>query len=290
MQSTREIKQRIRGVTNIQQITRAMEMVAASRLRKAEARVLASRPYNDKMAGLMNYLAATSVGKSHHLLKPRDVKIVRVLLVTSDKGLCGAYNTNIILNTVRFMRQNRDKDLRLVLVGKKGQNFFRRRKYNIEKNIPDNVEKIGEEQITELARQFIEDYEAGKCDQIQIFFTKFVTIMRGQPTSLQLLPMETVASEETTKLASTTDYIFEPSPEEIFSELFPKYVESTIRCAIFESLASEFAARRVAMISASENAEEMISELTRTYNRARQEAITRELLEIISGSEALVRR
>ncbi|MEE9199935.1 MAG: FoF1 ATP synthase subunit gamma, partial [Candidatus Brocadiales bacterium] len=111
-----------------------------------------------------------------------------------------------------------------------------------------------------------------------------------QPTSLQLLPMETVASEETTKLASTTDYIFEPSPEEIFSELFPKYVESTIRCAIFESLASEFAARRVAMISASENAEEMISELTRTYNRARQEAITSELLEIISGSEALVRR
>ncbi|MCB7129347.1 MAG: ATP synthase F1 subunit gamma, partial [Candidatus Brocadiales bacterium] len=228
--------------------------------------------------------------RSHHLLKPRDVKTIKVLLVTSDKGLCGAYNTNIIQHAVRFSRQNRDKDVRLVLIGKKGQNFFRRRQYNIEKNIPGNVEKISEEQISELAGQFIEEYEAGKCDQIQIFFTKFVTIMRGRPTSLQLLPVETVASEETIKVASTTDYIFEPLPEEILSKLFPKYVESILRCAIFESLASEFGARRVAMISASENAEEMIDELSRSYNRARQEAITRELLEIVSGSEALAHR
>ncbi len=290
MQGTREIKQRIRGITNIQQITRAMEMVAASRLRKAEARIVASRPYNDKMVTLINYLAATFVGRSHHLLRPRDVKTIKVLLVTSDKGLCGAYNTNIIQHAVRFSRENRDKDVRLVLIGKKGQNFFRRRQYNIEENIPGNVEKISEEQINELAGQLIEEYEAGKCDQIQIFFTKFITIMRGRPTSLQLLPVETVASEETIKVASTTDYIFEPLPEEIFSKLFPKYVESILRCAILESLASEFGARRVAMISASENAEEMIDELSRSYNRARQEAITRELLEIVSGSEALARR
>lgn len=290
MQGTREIKQRIRGVTNIQQITRATEMVAASRLRKAEARIVAARPYNEKMTGLLNYLAATTVGKTHHLLKPREIKVIKVVLITADKGLCGAYNANIILHALRFIRQNRDKDVRLILIGKKCQNYFRRRRYNIEKNILDDVEKIGEELITELAGQFIADYEAGTCDQVQIFFTKFVTIMRGQPTSIKLLPVETVASEEIRKIAATTDYIFEPSAEDIFSKLFPKYVESSIRCAVFESLASEFAARRVAMISASENAEEMIEELTRSYNRARQEAITKELLEIVSGAEALARR
>ncbi|MFQ5957569.1 MAG: ATP synthase F1 subunit gamma [Candidatus Brocadiales bacterium] len=290
MLSTREIKQRIRGVTNIQQITRAMEMVAASRLRKAEARIIAARPYNEKMTSLLKYLATTTVGKTHPLLKPRDIKVIKVLLVTSDKGLCGAYNTNIIQHTLRFIRQNSDKDIRLILVGKKAKIFFARRKYNIEQNIPDDVEKLGEERIMEFAGQFIADFESGACDQVQLFFTKFVTIMRGQPTGIKLLPVETMATEEEIKLASQTDYIFEPSAEEIFSKLFPRYVESSIRCALWESLASEFAARRVAMISASENAEEVISELVRSYNRARQEAITKELLEIVSGAEALERK
>jgi F-type H+-transporting ATPase subunit gamma len=267
-----------------------MEMVAASRLRKAEARVIASRPYNEKITGLLNYLATTTVGQTHHLLKPRDTKVIKVLLITSDKGLCGSYNTNIIQHAVRFVRQNSDKDIRLTLIGKKAKTFFRRRKFNIETNVPHDVEKIGEEQIKELASQFIADYESGACDQVQIFFTRFVTIMRGAPTSLKLLPVETEADEETKRVASMTDYIFEPSAEELFSGLFPKYVESAIRCAIYEALAAEFAARRVAMISASENAAEMIDELTRSFNRARQEAITRELLEIVSGAEALMTR
>ncbi len=290
MLSTREIKERTRGVTNIQKITRAMEMVAASRLRRAEARVIASRPYNEKITGLLNYLATTTVGQTHHLLKPRDIKVIKVLLITSDKGLCGSYNTNIIQHAIRFVRQNSDKDIRLTLIGKKAKTFFRRRNFNIETNVPHDVEKIGEEQIKELASQFIADYESGACDQVQIFFTRFVTIMRGAPTSLKLLPVETEADEETKRVASMTDYIFEPSAEELFSGLFPKYVESAIRCAIYEALAAEFAARRVAMISASENAAEMIDELTRSFNRARQEAITRELLEIVSGAEALITR
>ncbi len=290
MLSTREIKERIRGVTNIQKITRAMEMVAASRLRRAEARLIAARPYNEKITGLLNYLATTTVGQTHPLLKPKDIKVIKVLLVTSDKGLCGSYNTNIIQHAVRFVRQNSDKDVRLTLIGKKAKTFFRRRKFNIETNVPHDVEKIGEEEIKELAGQFIADYEAGTCDQVQIFFTRFVTIMRGAPTSLKLLPVETEADEETKKIASMTDYIFEPSAEELFSGLFPKYVESAIRCAIYEALAAEFAARRVAMISASENAKEMIDELTRSFNRARQEAITKELLEIVSGAEALTTR
>ena len=290
MLSTREIKERTRGVTNIQKITRAMEMVAASRLRRAEARVIASRPYNEKITGLLNYLATTTVGQTHHLLKPRDTKVIKVLLITSDKGLCGSYNTNIMQHAIRFVRQNSDKDIRLTLIGKKAKTFFRRRNFNIETNVPHDVEKIGEEQIKELASQFIADYESGACDQVQIFFTRFVTIMRGAPTSLKLLPVETEADEETKRVASMTDYIFEPSAEELFSGLFPKYVESAIRCAIYEALAAEFAARRVAMISASENAAEMIDELTRSFNRARQEAITRELLEIVSGAEALITR
>lgn len=290
MLSTREIKQRIRGVTNIQQITRAMEMVAASRLRRAEARIVAARPYNDKMTGLLNYLATTTVGKTHPLLKPRDIKTIKVLLITSDKGLCGAYNTNIIQQTLRFIRQHSDRDVRLILIGKKAKTFFGKRKYNIEKAIPDDVERIGEERIGELAGQFITDFDKGTCDQVQVFFTRFVTIMRCTPTGIKLLPVETVAAEEAKKIASQTDYIFEPSAEDIFSKLFPRYVESSIRCALWESLASEFAARRVAMIAASENAEEMIDELVRSYNRARQEVITKELLEIVSGAEALERK
>ncbi len=290
MLSTREIKERIRGVTNIQKITRAMEMVAASRLRRAEARVVASRPYNEKLTGLLNYLATTTVGQTHHLLKPRDTKVIKVLLITSDKGLCGSYNTNIMQHAVRFVRQNSDKDVRLTLIGKKGKTFFRGRRFNIETNVPHDVEKISEEQIKELASQFIADYESGACDQVQIFFTRFVTIMRGAPTSLKLLPVETEADEETKRVASMTDYIFEPTAEELFSGLFPKYVESAIRCAIYEALAAEFAARRVAMISASENAAEMIDDLKRSFNRARQETITKELLEIVSGAEAITTR
>ncbi|MDO8137099.1 MAG: ATP synthase F1 subunit gamma [Candidatus Brocadiales bacterium] len=287
MLSTREIKQRIKGITNIQQITRAMEMVAANRLKKAEARVLAARPYHEKIGQLLNFLAANAMGKTHYLLKERDVKTIRILVITSDKGLCGAYNTNILQHVLRFLKENSHKEIRPIIMGKKGFLFFQKRRHQIEKYFPEAVERLGTAHITELTRQLITDFEQGAYQELHLFFTKFATVMKCIPTGIKLLPIEPKETPE--KGAYRVDYIFEPYAEEIFSRLFPKYLESCIRQALWESLASEYAARRVAMIAASENAEEIINDLTRSYNKARQEVITKELLEVVSGAEALLR-
>lgn len=281
MQSTKEIKRRIRGVTNIQQITKAMEMVAANRLRKAEARLMAARPYAQKMAQLLNYLAVNFIGKTHYLLKDREAKVIKLLVITSDKGLCGAYNTNILQHVHKFVGENPNKEIKLILMGKKGLLSFQR-KYQIENYFPEAVEKLGKTDITNLVDSLIKDFQKETYQELHIFFTRFVTVMRCIPTHIKLLPIE--GSPEK---AVRPDYIFEPSPEDIFNELFPKYMESRLHHALLESSTSEYAARRVAMIAASENAEEMISELVRSYNRARQETITKELLEVVSGAEAL---
>lgn len=282
MQSTREIKQRIRGVTNIQQITRAMEMVAANRLRKAEARLMAARPYAQRMAQLLNYLAINFIGKTHYLLKDREVKAIKLLVITSDKGLCGAYNTNILQDVRKFISENTKKEVKLILIGRKGH-LFSQRRYQIEKYFPEAVEKLGKTDIMNLVDSLIRDFQKETYQELHIFFTRFVTVMRCIPTHLKLLPIE--GSPEK---GIRPDYIFEPSAEDVFNELFPKYLENSILHALMESLTSEYAARRVAMIAASENAEEMINELTRSYNKARQEAITKELLEVVSGAEALL--
>ncbi|HHT9119341.1 MAG TPA: ATP synthase F1 subunit gamma [Candidatus Hypogeohydataceae bacterium YC41] len=283
MQSTREIKRRIRGVTNIQQITRAMEMVAANRLRKAETRLLAARPYAQKMAQLLNYLAVNFIGKTHYLLKDRDVKVIKLLVITSDKGLCAAYNTNIIHHVLKFMNANPNKEFRLLLIGKKASLYFQKRKFQIEKYFPEAVEKLGQKDIIKIVDTLTKDFQKGDYQELQLFFTRFVTVMKGVPTALKLLPIEGQPEK-----AIRPDYIFEPSPEDIFEGLFPKYMESRLHHALLESLASEYAARRVAMIAASENAEEMKNELVRSYNKARQETITKELMEVVSGAEALM--
>lgn len=290
MLSTREIKQRLRSITSIKQITRAMEMVAASRLKKVESRVLASRAYTEKMQQVLSHLVSTSSLETAHPCfaeKDQENPIVKVILVTADKGLCGAYNNNIIQKTVRFVAEQANKQVKLILLGRKGYLYFSKRNYIIEKYFPENVEKFGYNQVKELATQLIKGYEAGEFGQLHLFFTKYHTAMQSFPTSMRLLPIEKGAFESKEK--SKGEYIFEPSAEQILNHLFPKYIETQLYQCILESLTSEFAARRVAMIAATENAGEMIDELTRTYNKARQEAITKELLEVVSGAEALVR-
>ena len=283
MQSTREIKSRIRGVTNIQQITRAMEMVAANRLRKAEARLLASRHYTERMGHLLNYLASNFIGKTHYLLKEKEeVKAIKLIVITSDKGLCGAYNANILQYVQKFIRENPNKEIHLTLMGRKGFLFFQKRNHPIEKYFLEGVEKLEQADITKLVENLIIDFQKGTYQELHLFFTKFVTMMKGAVSGVKLLPLEGKPEK-----AIRPDYIFEPSEEEIFNAMAPKYLENYIQHAVWESLTSEYAARRVAMIAASENAEEMISELTRSYNKARQEAITRELMEVVSGAEAL---
>jgi F-type H+-transporting ATPase subunit gamma len=298
MESIRDIKRRIKSIKNIQQITRAMEMVAANRLRKAETRTLAARPYAQNIASILSHIKESTPEKTHFFSPKEEVKKIMIFLITSDKGLCGAYNTNIIQHTLKFIRENFQKELKLHLLGRKGFVYFQNKPYKIDNYYTETVEQlslsslqIGQNKITEIAGKMIKDFEENVYDEIYLFFTKFKTVMKSVPSDLRLLPIasgdETTEKIEEKKLMG--DYILEPSSEAIFANLLPKYIESQLRQAIFESLTAEFAARRVAMIAASENAEEIIDELTRSYNRARQEAITKELLEVVSGSEALAK-
>jgi len=292
MLSTREIKQRLRSITSIKQITRAMEMVAASRLKRVESRVIASRTYTDRMHQVLSRLiSCRPPEKSHPWFTDKGHKTenVKIVLITGDKGLCGAYNNNIIKKVVEFIQVHANKNVKLVLVGKKGNVYFSKGKYAPakERYIPETVEKFGYDKVQPLAAQLIEGYEKGEFGELHIFFTKFHTVMQSFATSVRLLPLEKDTFDLKGKLVG--EYIIEPSVDQILEHLFPKYVETQIYQCILESLTSEFAARRVAMIAATENAGEMIDELTRTYNKARQEAITKELLEVISGAEALVR-
>ncbi len=299
MDSLRDIKRRIKSINNIQQITRAMEMVAANRLKKAETRALAARPYAQNITKILSHITESTPEKAHYFNSKEEVKKIMVILITSDKGLCGAYNTNVIQHTLKFIRENSGKELKLHLFGKKGNNYFKTRPYTIEQYYTETVEQlgisslqIGDNKITEIAAKIINDFEDGVFDEVHLFFTKSKTVMKSVPTGLRLLPIgsiETDSEENEEEKSMMGGYILEPSSEAIFSNLLPKYIESQLRQAIFESLTAEFAARRVAMIAASENAEEIIDELTQIYNRARQEAITKELLEVISGSEALAK-
>ena len=297
MESTRDIKNRIKSITNIKQITRAMEMVAANRLKKAEGRAISSRPYTQNITSILSNLTGSTPEKAHFCEPKEDVKKIMVLLITSDKGLCGAYNTNAIQNTVKFLKENSDKEITLHLMGKKGNIFFQNRPYTIGEFYAETVEEIGltslkagDHKVSEIATKMIEDFEGGNYDEIHMFYTKFKTVMKSDPARVRLLPLENIeadAGDAEGKKAPQGDCILEPSSEAIFSKLLPKYLECQLRQAIFESLTAEYAARRMAMIAASENAEEIIGDLTQVYNKARQEAITKELLEVVSGSEAM---
>ncbi|MFQ5965293.1 MAG: ATP synthase F1 subunit gamma [Candidatus Scalinduaceae bacterium] len=298
MDSIRDIKRRIKSIKNIQQITRAMEMVAANRLRKAEARALAARPYTQNITDVLSHITESIPEKAHFFSPKEEVKKIMVILITSDKGLCGAYNTNVIQHTLKFIRENSQKEIKLHLLGRKGFLFFQRRPYKIEKYYTETVEQLSlsslqieDNKIVEIAGKLVKDFEENVFDEIYLFFTKFKTVMKSIPSELRLLPITSGdnTSEKSEEKKLLGYYILEPSSEEIFTNLLPRYIEAQLRQAIFESLTAEFAARRVAMIAASENAEEIIGELTQTYNRARQEAITKELLEVVSGSEALAK-
>lgn len=292
MLSTREIKQRIRSITSIKQITRAMEMVAASRLKKVESRVLASRAFTEKMHAVLSHLVSSLEG-SHPWFaeKEQKVPVIKIILITADKGLCGAYNNNVIQKVVKFIKEKNGQEIKLTLIGKKGYWYFSKGKYAslIEKYIPENVEKVGYGQVQALAGQLIKGYERNEFSELHLFFTKFHTVMQSFSTSMRLLPIDKGAFEMKEKKPAG-EYIFEPNAAQIVDHLFPKFVETRLYQCILESLTSEYAARRVAMIAATENAGEMIDELVSSYNKARQAAITKELLEVVSGAEALVRK
>ncbi|MBI1756838.1 MAG: ATP synthase F1 subunit gamma [Fimbriimonas ginsengisoli] len=282
MATLKQIRKRIRTATNIQQITRAMKLVAAARLRRATERVLEARPYSEKLRGLMGSLASTGDLPPHPLLERREVRRIGVILISSDRGLAGSFNTNLIRKTADFAAAQ-TIPVRLITMGKKGTVFFTRRGYDVAKSmsIPAAGARLSDAvEITTFAR---EQFESGEVDAIYICYSKFLSAMRQLPQLVQLLPIEPPEGEA----GAGAGLEFEPSPEAILGTLLPRYFQTLVWQAMLESTASQFGAQMTAMTSATDNAGKMISSLTLKANRERQAAITKEILEVVGGAEAL---
>jgi F-type H+-transporting ATPase subunit gamma len=287
MPSTREIRRRIKSVKNISQITRAMEMVAASRMRRAQQAVLAGRPYAEKMDEVIAHLAARlstiETDVPHPLLQKREVKNAGVVMITSDKGLCGSLNSNIIRRTTRFMLdEGGATGYEIVPVGRKGRDFMVRYGRPVIAEFVNYGDRPRPDYIVPIARVITDEYAAGRIDAVYLIYAEFVNTLVQRPVIVPLLPLQPgeVAGP-------AREYIYEPSPAGVLTQLVPRYVEARIYQALLESIASEQSARLVAMRNATQSAKEMVSELTLSYNKLRQANITKELTEIASGAAAL---
>jgi F-type H+-transporting ATPase subunit gamma len=282
----KEIKRRIRSVISIQQITRAMEMIAVSRLKKAEERVRAARPYADKLQEFMETLAPSLTTVRHPLLVKREVKRIGLVVITSDKGLCGGYNGNIFGHAGRFLAEHADQEVRLILVGRKGCDFFRKKGYPIDHTLSQFSKEVGLQEVRGISGVLVRGVTEGLYDEVDLIYTRYRSAVSMFPTTLKLLPLE---RQEGQKGAAGIqgEPLFEPEPEEIMGHLLPRYLDAQLYHGLVESMAGEQGARMVSMKSATENAEEMIASLTLTYNKARQAGITKELLEVTTGADAL---
>lgn len=298
MAAVREIKRRIKSVKNISQVTRAMQMVAASKMRRAQEQALASRPYAAKSWEILTHLALQrgNVEMLHPLLHRREnVKNVAIIMVTSDKGLAGAYNGNLIRRVTRFMRENDRQDASLITVGRKGRDFMIRFGRKVVAEFTDLPARPSSLDAVPMARIVIDGFLSGEFDEVYLANTDFINTLTQEPTVRLLLPIRPgnveskVLSEYLGQESTMTnvDYIYEPDPSTLLDTLLPRFTELQIYQALLEALASEHSARMVAMRSATDNANELIGDLTLTYNKARQEAITTEMLDIAGGAEAL---
>ena len=282
MASARDIRRRIKSVKNIQQITKAMKMVAAARLRRAQERAIASRPYTDKIKEVLTSVAANVRDASHPLLEVREVKQIGYLVLSADKGLAGAYSSNLMKEV---LPQVRGKDnAKLVTVGRKARDYFKRRGYTIDGEYTGFSEKPSYHNAVMLAQLMAEKFAAGEYDEIHLTYTHFYSPINQKPTTIKLLPVAGIGEGEQNP---QTEYIFEPSANEVLSLLLPRYLETVIYGALLQAAASELGARMTAMGSATDNAQELISKLTLNYNKVRQATITREISEIVGGAEAL---
>jgi len=275
-----DIRRRIRSVSNMEQITKAMKMVSASKLRRAQTRLVASRPYARQLQAVLERLAQSQGSVTHPLLKKRPVEKVVYVLVTSDRGLCGGYNANLIRKTSGLIAETQ-QEVKMVAVGRKGRDFFRRGKMEFLAEFIGLGDNPTYNQAKEIAQEVVRLYEQGEADEVYLLYTEFVTALTQRPTQIKLLPIEQPEGQP------GKSYMVEPSPEEILSTLLPKYIETEIFWTILEGKASEQGARMTAMSSASDNAKEMIAKYTLAMNRARQAAITTEISEIVSGAAAL---
>ncbi|RXZ83427.1 F0F1 ATP synthase subunit gamma [Paenibacillaceae bacterium] len=281
----RDIKREIKSKKNTQQITRAMEMVAASRLRRAQEAAQAARPYAEKMKEVVASIAAGTKDVQHPMLETRPVKKTGYLVITSDRGLAGGYNANIIRKVVQTIRDKHKSpdEYALFVIGRKGRDYFRRQGMPIVEEITGIPDSPSFADIKSIAYTSVKKFEEGAYDELYLFYNEFINAITQVPTEKRLLPLEDLGS---TGGANTASYEYEPSPEGVLAVLLPKYAETLIYSALLDGKASEFGARMTAMGNATKNAKKIIGELQLTYNRARQAAITQEISEIVAGANA----
>jgi F-type H+-transporting ATPase subunit gamma len=289
MASLKDIKKRIGTVKNTQQITKAMKMVSAAKLRRAQDAVTAARPYADKMMDVLSSLSLREDADSHHLLAERGKGKALVVLITGDRGLCGGFNTNISKAAERFIRANKDgyESYELLIVGRKGNDYLKRRAGMEIIKVHEHL--VGSGQVTYptgamLGQEVIDLYRSDEYDAVFLIYNAFQSAMTQIQKITQLLP---IVPKEVDENIHVPEYLYEPNATEVLQQILPKHIEVQIFRSLLESAASEHGARMTAMDSASKNAAEMIGKLTLKYNRARQAAITKELMEIISGAESI---
>lgn len=290
-----DIRRRIKSVKNTQQITKAMKMVSAAKLKRAQDRVITARPFANKMIEVLAELAGRTGENFHHpLLDPRGDETYLLVLITADKGLCGAFNTNLIKAAQGFIRDNAEKRIEILAVGRKGRDFFRRRNATLAGEYIGLTGKgrVEFSEAMEVARDVIKRFtENDNIDKAFIIYNEFKSVLQQRVVIEQLLPVSRSTTEgqeaTTSQPLNLVDYIYEQPPAEIFSRLLPRLIETQVFRALLESVASEQGARMTAMDSASKNASELIDTLTLNMNRVRQAAITNEIIEVVSGAAAL---
>ncbi len=290
MANTREIRRRIRSVENTAKITNAIQLVAASKMRRAQDRALQARPYAEKMQSVLGQLSgvAGDPDTSHPLLERREINETTVILITPDRGLCGGLIANLERHTGEIVLgpdAGGSGDISMIPVGRKGGDYFQRFGINFRASFQELGDYPGLAETQPISRIAIDDYTEGHVDQVLLVYASFVNTVSQVPVTVPILPVEPPASEE--ESSGETQYIFEPSPQDVLSHLLPRYVDLLVYQAVLEAAASEQSARMVAMRNATDAANDMIADLTLVYNKARQEQITSELLDITGGVEAL---
>jgi F-type H+-transporting ATPase subunit gamma len=295
MPSLIDLRRRIRAVKSTQQITKAMKMIAASRLKRAQDRVIAARPFAQRMLKVLNGLVSRVEPDSHPLLRMPDQKsgTPLVIVISSDRGLCGAFNSNIIKAASTFIStESAGRDVALGLVGRKGRDFFKRRGFDVRYEATGIFQKLSFADAVAIADSAIDEFTSGRVSSVNLVYNEFKSVMTQRLVVERLLPIPRLedggpgAPKPTGEGGPSMDYLYEPAPEEIFKDLLPRHVQVQVYRALLESNASFFAAQMTAMDAATRNSKEMIDNLTLYMNKVRQAAITREIIEVVSGAAA----
>lgn len=283
MPSLLDIRRRIRSVKNTQQLTKAMKTVSAAKLRRAQERVLSARPYANQLRHVLGDLAGRIENISHPLLEVRLERRILLVVVTADRGLCGGFNSNLAKAAQNFLKEHSGEDVRLFTVGRKGRDFFRRRNADIVGEYTNFFSKLDVAHARDIVQQLVDMYSKAEADAVYIIYNEFKSVIQQRIVVEKLLPLGSADLQDN---QARVDYIFEQSPQEILNRLLPRYVEVEVFRALLESAAAEHGARMAAMDTASRNAGDMIDSLTLNMNRVRQAAITREIIEVVSGAGA----